>query len=128
MTISNEELLKKINFIFKSKLNTIDQAFELVERETEDKIANLLPSLGIRASIKTDRKSLRVNKSVSRKMRFITSFNDGFDTEVLLRVFLRELLENGCLKIRYYVDIVPVYKDDDVYAFEYTINWFEHKL
>lgn len=127
ITNSKDRLLEKLQFVHDEEFNSLEAALERIEIDTEDSIKPLLQELGIRNSVKTDRKSLRIHKSVSRKKYITSYFNGILDTTTLKRMFVRELLESGQGKLRFFVDVQPMKDEDGIYGVNYTINWYEHE-
>lgn len=127
--VTDEIILQKLEFMYESHLETTEEATEFLEGIAESDLQPVLDALGIRNSIKDERKSLPPQNTVTRRKYFTSFGNDATDVSVLYRMFIRDLLEKGFGKIRYYVD-VKIVRDGDgaAYGFDYTIVWYGHEF
>lgn len=126
---TEEELLNKLNLLHSENYSTLQNALEHVEEDIEGRLSLVLDGLGIDNSRKTDRKSLPVQEQVRRSKPFVSYFNDMLQIKILKREMVRELLVRGQAKVRYFVDIQPVYDNaGKIKMLDYSINWYEHNL
>lgn len=127
ITKSESHLLERLKFMLDVPFSNLEEAVEDIEVEAEKELVHTLSTIGISGSVKTDRKSLPVHKAIVRKKYFTSYGNSILNTTVLKRDFLRELLDTGQFKVRFYVDIELLKNGEGkIYAFLYTINYYEH--
>ena len=97
---------------------------EVRENNIEKKLKELFLSLDIRAITKTDRKSLPYNCEIKQKLVIPSYVNDGFRYDYIAREIVKEVLNKGMFKIRFYVDmnIIPHFPMGCV---EYNFRYYE---
>ena len=83
------------------------------EKAIEENIIKLLSELDIHASVKSDRYSLPVHGSVASNSGFSSYVSDIYDSSSVKRQLLKEILNVGARKIRFYVYI---HTDEDAEA------------
>ena len=89
-----------------------------IELICEKEIGILMKSIGIDATIKTDRTSLPYNHEMKFKVYWKYS---PFQDRSILRSIIKELLINDILKLRYYVLIEKV-DEGCIYHFRYHLR------
>lgn len=101
-------------------------ALEKFEIETENKLVRLFESIGITATVKTDRKSLPNTQSIAG-ISPITSFvNEAYDTTEFFRQVVKKILaDDSLIKLRFYIDCEHTPSVDKIYGagFKYTFNY-----
>lgn len=85
------------------------ERLDLFEQEVEARLLNILKPLGIRATIKTDRKSLPYKQEIIRHRKITSLVNDAYETEEFFRAVVLTLLSEGWNKVRFYIDCEHVY-------------------
>ena len=145
----NKQFARKV-FIEKIKLNrspfpkfaqnynmftsNLEEYLDNLETRLENELIELLAPLEIHASIKTNKKSLPYQKEIIFRKRSESYVNGMFEYQRMFRMIAKELLENDCRKIRFYVFIEPY--GEDVSGFEafiggqgieYRFRYYQHK-
>ena len=97
----------KFNKNFESFIPNMDEKLDSIETRMEEEIIEMLAPLQIHASVKTDKKSLPYQEEIVFK-KIAESYIPGmFEYEGMFRIIAKELLENDCHKIRFYMFIEP---------------------
>lgn len=80
------------------------ERLDLFEQEVEARLLSILKPLGIRVTIKTDRKSLPYKDEITRQRKITSLVNDAYETEEFFREVVLTLLSEGWNKVRFYID------------------------
>lgn len=80
------------------------ERLDVFEQAVEIKLKKLLKSIGIRATTKTDRKSLPYKAEITRQRKITSLVNDAYETEEFFRGVVFILLSEGWNKVRFYID------------------------
>ena len=77
-----------------------------VETKIENDIVIILQKLGIQSSIKTDKKSLPHKELFEGILKRNKTFSEDFRYTFIYRNFIKEILNKGYNKIRFYCELV----------------------
>ena len=82
---------------------------DILHKETiiEKELIQLLWSLDIDASVKTDKKSLPYKETFKTILYRTKSYSDSFYWKKIYREFVKEILNKGYRKIRFYCELIP---------------------
>lgn len=116
-TTSVEEHLKPAT---KEEYTTALNEFEEV---IENNLIKLFSEVGIRGTIKNDRKSLPYKKEIKTVRRITFFTNDAYCAKELKRNVLKYLLDNNIRKIRFYVDC----EHTERHEFKISFRYYEPK-
>ena len=101
-TYTQKELEERMQHWNYGKYNELIE--DLIEKK-EKKFKELCWEMGIRATTKTDKKSLPYTSQYSIANRFSSYVNAVFFTEELWRKAIFNLLKEGASNIRYYMEV-----------------------
>lgn len=125
---TEDELLVRLRIALNEKFPTLNSALERMELDAEDRFSAVLTGLGITNLKKSERKSLPAQHQMSRTKNFNAYFGNILDIATLKRMVVRDLLERGQCKIRFYIDIQPDYNEEGVIeSLTYNVIWYEHR-
>ena len=82
---------------------------DILYKETiiEKELIQLLWSLDIDASVKTDKKSLPYKETFKTILYRTKSYSDSFYWKKIYIEFVKEILNKGYRKIRFYCELIP---------------------
>lgn len=84
-------------------IRNYEDAMVTLEISIEKKIKTLLTSIGVAATVKTDRYSLPYVKEIKHTGMGESYLNGAFEIEPFLRTIAKEILNEDLFKIRFYV-------------------------
>jgi hypothetical protein len=123
-----EDLNQRCQSWFKRDWKDLQQE---VETNKEKTLIDLLWKLGIQSSVKTDKKSLPYQHTVTIHKGFNSFVNDIAYTEELYRKLIKHLLEEDTYKIRFFVETEPwfgTYENTSyITGITYHIKYYIHK-
>jgi hypothetical protein len=73
----------------------------------EENLINLLWELGIYSSVKTNKKSLPYKETFEITLLRNKPFSNSFNFKKVYREFIKEVLNKGYRKIRFYCELIP---------------------
>ena len=82
---------------------------DILHKETiiEKKLIQLLWSLDVDASVKTDKKSLPYKETFKTILYRTKPYSDSFYWKKIYREFVKEILNKRYRKIRFYCELIP---------------------
>jgi len=115
----------KKRFIFSGDPNKFLDNFE---KSLEDKIIEFLEDIGISATVKSDKFSLPYNNEVVTLLRTESYMNGMLEHNRVFRPIVKELLDKGVHKIRFYfwIDIkdnLDIFTGGLMYHFRYYVHY-----
>jgi hypothetical protein len=88
----------------------------------ENKITELLWSLGVDSSVKTDKKSLPYKEIFETTLERSKPFSSYFYDKIIYREFIHHILDKGYRKIRFYCELIQMDSQIDVWVVEGKTN------
>ncbi len=123
-----EDLDQRCYYFHKKSWKDLQQELETTK---EKDLIDILFKLGIYSSVKTDKKSLPYQHTVTIHKRFNSFINDVFYTEKLYRKLIKHLLEEDPSKIRFFIETEPwfgTYENTSyITGITYHIKYYIHK-
>ena len=104
-----------------------EKAMNVFEMRIEDNIKSLFGKIGIQAMTKTERKSLPYNRQITTVNRITSIVNDAYQTEGFLFDVVKEIINSGNKKVRFYVECLHKETEGNYYNnfFEINFNYYE---
>lgn len=96
----------------------------ITSKETfiENKIIELLWSLGVDSSVKTDKKSLPYKETFETTLKRSKPFSSYFHDKIIYREFIHHILNKHHRKIRFYCELIQIDSYVDVWVVEGETN------
>lgn len=124
---SYEDLVKRIKSLFDK--DSIEDMFRELEMSQNERTIKLLWNFNIKASTKTDLKSLPYTKEIIVYNKFNSYINSVFFIEKLYRKVIKQLIEDDIYKIRFYFDYDLDYskeREDLIEGLKISFRYYPH--
>lgn len=110
--------------------DSIEDTFRELEMSQNERTVKLLWNFNIKASTKTDPKSLPYTKEIVIYNKFNSYVNSVFFIEKLYRKVIKQLIEDDTYKIRFYFDYDLDYnkeKEDLIEGLKISFRYYPHE-
>jgi hypothetical protein len=93
---------------------------DILEKESiiEKNLIDILWDLGIDASVKTDKKSLPYKETFETTLNRFNPYSGSFNFKETYKEILKEILNKGCRKIRFYCELIQMDSQMDTWFIE----------
>ena len=96
------------------------------EKIVEKDLIDLMGKIGINASVKSDRYSLPFNKQVVHTGYGESYLNGAFETDFFFRKIMKEMIDTGSYKVRFYV-LCEIEDSFPMGKVNYYFNYYKHE-
>lgn len=104
-----------------------ETALTKVETQIEKKLIDVLHTVNIHSSVKTDKYSLPVHGEITIVNRGSSYLNDAYDITEFTRKVVKKLLSDDVRKVRFYV-VVEISDGNFGFGFlHYTFKYYVHQ-